>query len=148
MNEHKFFMKEAIKEAEKAVEKGNWGIGCVIELNGKIISKGHSTGDSEKNKLGHAEINAMQKASEILYDNPGEATIYTTYEPCPMCFGAIILSKIKKVVYGASCEKTGAMHFHSHLPPLFKEKEFNLEIIKGVLEENCQEVFDKGKKFK
>lgn len=139
---------EAIKEAEIAFKQGNWPIGCVIVLDGKIISRAHNLVYSKDNKLAHAEILAIQKAKDILKENPKKAILYTTYEPCPMCFGASALSRIKKVVCGIDLDNSGAMYFRKNLPQLFKQKKFSLEFETGVLKEKCREIFIKGEPTK
>jgi len=142
------FMREAIKEARLALEKGNWPIGCVIELDGKIISRSHNHVYSDKNRFGHAEMLALQAANDILTEHPKEATLYTTYEPCPMCFGACILGKVKRVVCGIDLDQSGAMYFKEHLPVLFKQDKFHVEFEQGVLADECAEVFMKGEPTK
>lgn len=142
------YMSEALKEAKKALKKGNWPIGCVIMLNGKIISRGHNQVYSSSNKLSHAEINALEKVQTLLLNNPNKAILYTTYEPCPMCFGACVLSRIKKVVCGIDLDRSGAMYFKEHLPLLFKQDKFQIDVKRGVLAKECQEIFLKGKPTK
>ena len=95
-----FFMWQAIKEAKKAAKKGEWPVGCVIEYEGKIISSGHNLSNLSSYKLAHAEIIALRKADKILRNNYHKATLYTTFQPCPMCFGAAIVYKIRRIVAG------------------------------------------------
>ncbi|VVB79231.1 tRNA-specific adenosine deaminase [uncultured archaeon] len=142
------FMKEAIKEAEIALREGNWPIGCVIELEGKIIARAHNQVDSKKDKLAHAEMLAIKQVQDILLENKNKATLYTTYEPCPMCFGAIILNKIKRVVSGIDLDQSGAMFFRENLPLLFKQNKFHVEFITGVLAEECHRIFLQGEPTK
>jgi len=142
------FMEEAIKEARLALDEGNWPIGCVIELDGKIIARGHNLVYSTKNRFGHAEMLALHKANDILNDRPNEAVLYTTYEPCPMCFGACILGKVKKVVCGIDLDQSGAMYFREHLPLLFKQDKFHVDLERGLLADECAEVFLQGKPTK
>ena len=80
-----FFMKEALKEAEKALETGNWPVGCVIVLDGEIIARGYNQVYSADNKIKHAEIDALDKVAGLLAKRGNEATLFITYEPCPMC---------------------------------------------------------------
>ncbi len=141
-------MKEALKEAEVALKEGNWPIGCVIELDGKIIARSHNQVCSHRDKTAHAEMLAIKQVQDILYDNKQKATLYTTYEPCPMCFGAVILSKIKKVVAGIDLDKSGAMYFRDNLPLLFKQNKFHVEFTSGVLADECHKVFIKGEPTK
>jgi len=144
-NSDEKFMHEAIKEAELALREGNWPIGCVIVLNNKIIARGHNQIYTTKNKLAHAEMNAIYRANDILYENRCEATLYTTYEPCPMCFGAIILSRIRRVVCGIDIDDSGAMYFRKNLPGLFKQDKFHVEFTTNVLADQCHDIFIQGK---
>jgi tRNA(adenine34) deaminase len=142
------FMKEAIKEAEVALKEGNWPIGCVIVLDDKIIARTHNQVYSKKDKLAHAEMLALQQAKDILHNNKSKAVLYTTYEPCPMCFGASILSRIKRVVCGIDLDNSGAMYFRDHLPLLFKQDKFAVDFKTGVLSDECHKVFIQGEPTK
>lgn len=104
------FINEAIKEAQIAYEKNEVPVGCVIVVDNEIIARSHNQRESSKNALAHAEILAINEACRklgrwILDD----ATIYVTLEPCLMCAGAIIQARMKRVVYGASEPKFGAL---------------------------------------
>ena len=134
-------MKAALIEAETALKKGNWPIGCVIVLDDKIIARSHNNVYSSKDRLAHAEISALKQVQDILKENPGKAVLYTTYEPCPMCFGAAILSRVKRVVCGIDLDKSGAMYFRENLPVLFKQNKFAVEFTSGVLAKECHNVF-------
>ena len=141
-------MREAIKEAEVALKKGNWPIGCVIELGGEIVVRSHNLVYTSGDKTAHAEMIAIKQIQDILKDNKGQATLYTTYEPCPMCFGASILSRIKRVVSGIDLDKSGSMFFKEHLPLLFKQDKFHVDFVNGVLADECYQVFIKGEPTK
>ena len=118
------FMREAIRQAKKAEALMEVPIGCVIVCQDKIIARGYNRRNTDKNTLSHAELNAIRKASKKLGDWRLEGcTMYVTLEPCPMCSGAIINSRIKRVVYGAADTKAGccgsvadlfAMPFNHH----------------------------------
>ncbi len=98
----KDFMKEALKEAQKAKQENEIPIGAVIVIDDKIIARGHNKREKSQNALHHAEIIAIDKACKKLKSWRLEnATIYVTLEPCPMCAGAIANARIKKLVYGA-----------------------------------------------
>lgn len=143
-----FFMKEALREAKFALKNGDWPIGCVVVLNKKIIARSHNKVYSSKNRLAHAEMLALSKIQNEVKDFEKKAILYTTYEPCPMCFGGIILSRIKKVVCGIDLDKSGAMYFRDHLPLLFKQDKFSVEFVSGVLAEECYRIFIKGEPTK
>jgi tRNA(Arg) A34 adenosine deaminase TadA len=93
-------------------------------------------------------MQALQAANDILNEHPNEVTLYTTYEPCPMCFGACILGKMKKVVCGIDLDQSGAMYLREHLPLLFKQDKFYVEFERGLLADECAEVFLQGEPTK
>lgn len=138
-------MSEAIKEADSAVAEGNWPMGCVLVLGGDIIARAHNTGYTDKNRMAHAEIKALTEAQGILETNRGKVELYTTYEPCPMCFGAIVINKIKRVITGIDLDNSGCLSLQNHLPPFFAQTKFHFEITRGVLSEECKAVYFKGK---
>lgn len=138
------FMSEAIKEAELAASEGNWPMGCVLVLDGKIIARAHNTGYTDKNRMAHAEVKALTEAKDILEAHRGEITLYTTYEPCPMCFGAIVINKLKRVVTGIDFDQSGCLSLQDHLPPFFAQSKFHFEITQGVLTDECKAVYLKG----
>lgn len=110
MSDHEIFMKAALKEAQKAASEGEVPIGCVIVKGGKIISRGRNAREKKKNALLHAETVAIDKACKKLSGwRLWECDLYVTLEPCPMCTGAIINSRIKRVFIGAMDPKAGAM---------------------------------------
>ena len=103
------FMKAALKEAKKAYEKMEVPVGCVIVKDGKIIARAHNQKETKFDTTKHAEILAIQKASKKLNSwRLLDCEMYVTLEPCAMCAGAIINSRIKKVYIGTMDEKTGA----------------------------------------
>ncbi|MFK9095396.1 tRNA adenosine(34) deaminase TadA [Bacillus salipaludis] len=136
-NQDEYFMKEAIKEAKKAEELNEVPIGAVLVHDGAIISRAHNLRESEQNALAHAELLAIDQACREMGSwRLEEATLYVTLEPCPMCSGAIILSRVKRVVYGASDPKGGCA---GTLMNLLQDDRFNHQsaITKGVLEWEC-----------
>jgi tRNA(adenine34) deaminase len=143
-----FFMRKALKEAEIALKEGNWPIGCVVVLNDKIIARAHNQVYSKNDKLAHAEMLALSQVQELLQKNRQKAVLYSTYEPCPMCFGALILSRIKKVVCGIDVDNSGALHLRKNLPLLFKQDCFKVELKTGVLAKECYKVFIEGEPTK
>ena len=130
-------MRAALKEAQKAALEGEVPIGCVIVKDNKIISRGRNARETKKNALLHAELVAIDKACKKLKGwRLWECELYVTLEPCPMCCGAIINSRMKKVVIGAMDPKAGAMGSVVDLTSFpFNHKP---EIITGVLAEESQ----------
>ncbi len=141
INEHEKFMREALKEARKGYDKEECPIGCVIVKDGKVFARAHNLKLTKGNALMHAEIVAIDKACRKLGDwRLTDCDMYVTLEPCTMCSGAIIQSRIRKVYFGAYEPKSGAIcscndilevsHGHNH----FVEHEG------GVLEEECSAI--------
>lgn len=141
---HETFMRQAIAEAEVAVSKGNWPIGCVIVLDNEVIAKAHNLVYSSKNRLAHAEMLALTAAQPQIFNRPGEATLYTTYEPCPMCFGACLNARVGKVVYGVDLNESGAVHLQDYLPGLYTSGGYDTEFEGGILAEECEAVYRLG----
>ena len=134
------YMKEAIRQAKKARAVEEVPIGCVIVCNGQIIARGYNRRNTDKNTLSHAELNAIKKASKKLGSwRLIDCDMYVTLEPCSMCAGAIINSRIKNVYIGASDEKTGAV---GSVLNLFEDYKFNhiVNFEKGILEDDCKKV--------
>ena len=134
----KNYMKMARAEAQKAAEKEEVPIGAVIVLEGEVIARAHNLRETSQNAVTHAELLAIQRACEKLGTWRLEGTeMYVTLEPCAMCSGAIILSRIEKVYYGASDPKAGCA---GTLMNLLTDKRFNhqSEVISGVLEAECR----------
>ena len=131
-----YFMRVALDEAEKAAEIGEVPVGAVVVCNGKIIAKAHNTRETDKNALCHAEVKAIDLACKRLGGwRLFMCELYVTLEPCPMCAGAIINSRIKRVIFGARDEKSGAV--------VSRERMFSLgfnhvpKVTEGVMEEEC-----------
>ena len=140
MDNYETYMLEALKEAELAALEDEVPIGCVIVKNNQIIARAHNQRDKSHNPLGHAETLAIKQASEILKDwQLVDTELYVTIEPCLMCAGAIIQSRIPKVIYGAPDLKGGA--FGSSIN-ILESKNINHrpEVIKGVLESECSKI--------
>ncbi|WP_088810157.1 MULTISPECIES: tRNA adenosine(34) deaminase TadA [Listeria] len=129
------FMHEAINEAKKAGAIGEVPIGAVVVLDGKIIGRGHNLRESSQNAVTHAEMMAIQDAchNQKSWRLAG-AELFVTLEPCPMCSGAILLSRIAKVYYGAKDPKAGTA---GTLMNLLQDERFNhvCEVESGLLEE-------------
>ena len=140
MDKYEIYMLEALKEAELAAQEDEVPIGCVIVKDNKIIARAHNQRDKSNNPLGHAETLAIKKASGVLNDwQLVNTELYVTIEPCLMCAGAIIQSRIGKVIYGAPDLKGGA--FGSSLNALdAKNINHRPEVISGILEKVCTDI--------
>ena len=103
-----YFMKEALKEAQKSFDEGGIPIGAVLVKDSKIISKGHNRLIQDDSVILHAEMDAIENAGRLNYDDYIKTTLYTTLSPCPMCSGAIILYNIPRVVIGENTTLMGA----------------------------------------
>lgn len=137
MTQDEKYMRAAIREAKKAYALDEVPIGCVIVQNDKIIARGYNRRNTDKNTLAHAEIAAIKKASKKTGDwRLEDCTMYVTLEPCQMCAGAIVQSRLGKVVIGSMNPKAGCA---GSVINLLQMKEFNhqVEMVKGVLEEEC-----------
>ena len=138
MNRDEKFMKEALEEAKKAALRNEVPIGAVIVYNDDIIARGSNIREESETTLSHAELVAIEQANKVVGSWRLEGcTLYVTLEPCVMCAGAIVQSRIKRVVYGAIDPKGGCA---GTLMNLLNESRFNhqVEVTSGVLEENCR----------
>lgn len=134
------YMEMALAEARLAALEDEVPVGCVIVKDDEVIAKAHNLRETNKDPLGHAETLAIKKASQVLGDwQLVDCDLYVTVEPCIMCAGAIIQSRINKVIYGAPDLKGGA--FGSSINVLDAQNiNHRPEIIKGVLEKECTEI--------
>lgn len=135
--EKEYFMRVAIEEAKKAEAKLEVPIGAVVVLNGEIIGRGHNLREATHDATTHAEMIAIRQANQHLENWRLEDTqLFVTLEPCPMCSGAMILSRVKEVYYGAPDPKGGTA---GTLMNLLGDERFNHQVIieKGLLEEEC-----------
>lgn len=143
LSEDEKYMKEALKEANKAYKLGEVPIGCVIVYEGKIIGRGYNRRNTDKTTLAHAEISAIKKASKIVGDWRLEGcTLYVTLEPCQMCSGAIIQARIDRVVMGSMNPKAGCA---GSLLNILENESFNhqAQVTRGVLKDECSEILVK-----
>ena len=134
------FMLEALKEAEKSANFDEVPVGAVIVKDGKIIARGHNLRERKNDPTAHAEIEAVRKACKKLKSWRLEGcTIYVTIEPCSMCAGTLLWTRIQRIVYGASDPKGGALGSSYNL---FEVKNINhkVEITRGILEKRCAEL--------
>ena len=134
------FMLEAIEEAKKAQALGEVPIGAVIVYQDEIIGRAHNLRETTQNAVTHAELMAIQQACEAIGSwRLEETTLYITLEPCPMCAGAILQSRVPRVVYGARDMKAGCV---DSLYRLLNDSRFNHEcaVTEGILAEECGEI--------
>ena len=140
MEQHIKYMKEALKQAKKANALGEVPIGCVIVYEDKIIGRGYNRRNTDKNTLAHAEITAINRASKKMGDwRLEDCTLYVTLEPCQMCSGAIVQSRITNVVMGCMNPKAGC---GGSILNILEMPEFNhqVNVTRGVLEEECSQI--------
>lgn len=140
MEEHIKYMKIALKEAQIAYLEDEVPVGCVIVKDDKIIARGHNKKEKNNNAILHAEIVALNKAQKKLNDwHLNDCTMYVTLEPCLMCTGAIIQTRIKKVVYGCLDPKGGAIESVMKIDEI-KNLNHSFESISKVLEKDCSNI--------
>ncbi len=134
------FMKEALKQARKAYDKLEVPVGAVIVKDGKIIARAYNQKEEKNDTTNHAEILAIKKASKKLGSwRLIDCDMYVTLEPCSMCAGALIQSRIRKVYIGATDPKTGAC---GSILNLLQDYKFNhkVEVETGVLQDDCESI--------
>ena len=137
------YMKAALKQAEKALALGEVPIGTVIVENGRIIGRGYNRRNTDHTTLAHAEITAIRKANRKVGDWRLEGcTLYVTLEPCQMCAGALVQSRIDRVVIGAPSYKSGCA---GTLLDILQNNEFNhqIEVETGLMQEECTQILRK-----
>ncbi len=137
---HEYYMNEALKLAKEAFDNDEVPIGAVIVHKGEIIGRGCNKRNTLKNPLMHAEIIAINEAAGYLNDwRIEECTMYVTVEPCPMCSGAIVQSRIPEVVFGSRNKKAGCA---GSVLNLLQQPGLNhrVNITEGVLEEECSSI--------
>ena len=137
MDDEKFMLR-AIKRALQAEKAGNLPVGALITLNNEIIAEGENmiwtpTQDGTR----HAEMQAIRAVPKRLWVSAAEMSIYTTLEPCLMCFGSILLHKIGRVVFGVADDYGGASPVLPYLPPFFKEQAGKLQWLGPLMPDKC-----------
>jgi tRNA(adenine34) deaminase len=136
-------MGAALKEAQKGYKKDEVPVGAVVVVDGKIISRAHNLRESLMDPTAHAEILAIKKAAKKLGGwRLNRATLYTTLEPCPMCAGAIVHSRVNELVYGADDPKAGAC---GSIMNVVSSGHLNhrVRVISGVLKKESSEILQK-----
>lgn len=137
LTQDEMYMLEAIEEAKKAGEMDEVPIGAVIVHNGEIIARAHNLRETRQSSIAHAEVLAIDEACTKLGTwRLEDAVLYVTLEPCPMCSGALMLSRVKRVVYGAVDPKGGCAGTFMNI---LQDERFNhqSEVVSGVLEAEC-----------
>ncbi|RDV26451.1 tRNA adenosine(34) deaminase TadA [Lysinibacillus capsici] len=136
----RLFMKQALEEAQKAALLGEVPIGAVLVYEGKIIARAHNLRETTQNATTHAELLVIQEACKKIGSwRLEDTTLYVTLEPCPMCAGAILQSRVPRVVYGARDQKAGCVDSLYHL---LNDERFNHEcdVTEGILAEECGQI--------
>ena len=133
-------MRAALREAEKAARKKEVPVGAVVVYQGKIIARGHNLTESKKSALVHAEMAALRKASAQRADwRLADCDLYVTLEPCTMCAGAMVLSRVRTVYYGTPDPKAGAVDSTAHV---LANPKLNHRVLveSGILKEDCSRI--------
>jgi len=136
----RLFMKQALEEAQHAALLGEVPIGAVLVYQGKIIARAHNLRETTQNATTHAELLVIQEACKKIGSwRLEDTTLYVTLEPCPMCAGAILQSRVPRVVYGARDQKAGCVDSLYHL---LNDERFNHEcdVTEGILAEECGQI--------
>lgn len=137
MKEDTHFMRRALAQAEKAVERGEVPVGAVVVKDGTIVGRGWNQPISKKDPTAHAEIVALRTAAKKLgnYRLSG-CDLYVTLEPCMMCLGAVVHARVRRLVYGAPDPKSGAVRSVMQFP--FQNLNHQPDILAGVLAKDCR----------
>ena len=133
MEDNNYFMRIALKEAEKSLKEGGIPIGAVLVKNNEIISKGHNRLIQDDSVILHAEMDAIENAGRLDFQDYQQTTLYTTLSPCPMCSGAVLLYNIPKVVIGDNVTLMGA-------ETLLKDNDVEVIVLN---DKRCIELFEK-----
>jgi tRNA(adenine34) deaminase len=132
-----YYMQEALKEAQRALDEDEVPVGAVVVHEGKVIARGHNQIECLKDPTAHAEIIAITSATNYLGQKwLNEASLYVTIEPCSMCAGAMVLARIKNLYFGANDPKTGAC---GSIVNIVNNKQLNhrIKVTKGILQTEC-----------
>ena len=134
------YMREALKEAEKAMQRGEIPVGALLVRNGEFIGRGSNSRSLEGSPLGHAELTAMREASEAIGNwRFDDCTLYVTLEPCVMCAGAMVQSRLGTLVYGTRDPKAGAVGSLYNI--VEDPRMYHRCIVRsGILKEECAEL--------
>ncbi|MCB8816807.1 tRNA adenosine(34) deaminase TadA [Desulfosporosinus shakirovi] len=137
---HQDWMSMALEQAQKAFEQGEVPIGAVVVYNGQLIALAHNEREQKNDPTAHAEVLVIQRAAQVLGSwRLTDATLYVTLEPCPMCAGAIMQSRLKQLVYGAMDLKGGATGSVMNILD-YTLWNHRVDVVAGVLEEECADI--------
>ena len=137
---HQDWMRLALRQAQMAFEQGEVPIGAVIVHNGQVIAAAHNEREQNNDPTAHAEVLVIQRAAKVLGSwRLTDATLYVTLEPCPMCAGAIMQSRIKQLVYGAMDLKGGATGSVMNVLD-YTLWNHRVDVVAGVLEDECKDI--------
>ncbi|MFO0665330.1 MAG: tRNA adenosine(34) deaminase TadA [Polyangiaceae bacterium] len=132
-------MREALREGEVAAAKGEVPVGAIVAAaDGQIVARGHNLRETTHDPTAHAEVIALREASRVLERfRLSDLTLYVTLEPCAMCAGALVLARVKRVVYGCKDPKAGAVDTHFGIG-LSEKLNHRFELCSGILEDECR----------
>ncbi|AET65775.1 cytosine/adenosine deaminase [Desulfosporosinus orientis DSM 765] len=134
---HQDWMRLALKQAQMAFEQGEVPIGAVLVHDGQLVAEAHNEKEQRNDPTAHAEILVIQRAAEVMDTwRLTDTNLYVTLEPCPMCAGAIVQSRIKKLIYGASDLKGGAIGSVMNVLD-YKLWNHQVDILAGIMEDEC-----------
>jgi tRNA(adenine34) deaminase len=138
---HNYYMAAAMREAMRAFDEGEVPVGAVVEMGGRVVGRGYNRVEALKDATAHAEIIAIAAASNSIGDwRLNGCTLYVTLEPCVMCLGAILQSRVSAVVYGAKDSRLGGIDSFSYRGEAEKSYRNFPEVAGGVMEEESREV--------
>jgi tRNA(adenine34) deaminase len=144
MSKDEKFMHRAMELALLAEREGNLPVGVVITLHGEVVAEGRSAiWVPEFDATRHAEMEALRAVQDDLWESSDEMTLYTTLEPCLMCFGSILLHGIGRVVFGSADSYGGAGSVLAHLPPYFQERIENTQWLGPIMASECDPLHER-----
>jgi len=139
MRDDEFFMRQALAEAQKSLKKEEVPVGAVLVFEKNIVSRGHNEPIAKNDPTAHAEMVAMRKASKKRKNyRLSDCDLYVTLEPCAMCLGAAVHARIRKLVFGATDPKSGAVESVMKFP--LEKMNHRVEIVSGVLADECSQI--------
>ena len=135
------YLRQALEEARKSMNAGEVPVGAVVVSDGEILSRAHNQTISSQDPTAHAEVVAIRKACLMRKNHRlPDCDLYVTLEPCPMCLGALVQARIKRLVFGASDPKGGAVESIMRFP--FDRTNHSPEVTGGVLAEECRRILE------